>query len=324
MQYRFLGSSDIKVSIIGFGAWGIGGRTAGPTSYGDTDDAVSLAALDCALDHGITFYDTSPAYGDGHSEDLIGRAFGRGKRDQVVIATKIGIESWNSTPDYSPEAIRASVERSLCRLRSDYIDLLQFHNVPAEDLENNPALADEITHLVSTGKIRGWGVSLKSPADGVRVIDRHVPNSLQVNVNMLDMRAAQCGLLDHAQGAKVGLIARTPLCFGFLAGTITRNTKFPEGDHRRAWSARQIECWLDGANRMLNAVKKHSNIEHAAQTALRFCHGLPGISTVIPGLMTPAEVAINAAAGDLPAPTADEFAQICKINDEVDFFVSPT
>src|SRR5215831_8164719 len=115
MNYRALGRTGLSVSEIGFGAWGIGGRTAGTTSYGDTDDRTSLAALAGALDQGITFFDTSSAYGNGHSETLIGQAFAMA-RQRVVIATKAGYESWDRPPDFSPEAIVRSAEQSLRRL----------------------------------------------------------------------------------------------------------------------------------------------------------------------------------------------------------------
>src|SRR5215470_8528531 len=107
MKYRALGRTGLVVSEIGFGAWGIGGRTVGTTSYGDTDDRTSLAALARALEVGITFFDTSSAYGNGHSEQLIGRAFA-GSRAKVVIATKAGYGAWDRPPDFSPAAIIAS------------------------------------------------------------------------------------------------------------------------------------------------------------------------------------------------------------------------
>ena len=127
MKYRPLGKTGLIVSEIGFGAWGIGGRTVGTTSYGDTDDAMSLAALRRARECGISFFDTSAAYGNGHSEELIGQAF-EGSRTSIVIATKAGYDSWDRPPDFSPAAITVSAEASLRRLRTDYIDLLQLHN----------------------------------------------------------------------------------------------------------------------------------------------------------------------------------------------------
>src|SRR5256885_8011055 len=108
MKYRALGRTGLVVSEIGFGAWGIGGRTVGTTSYGDTDDRTSLAALQGALDAGINFFDTSSAYGNGHSEELIGQAFKGSRRSKVIIATKAGYEAWDRPPDFSAAAITAS------------------------------------------------------------------------------------------------------------------------------------------------------------------------------------------------------------------------
>src|SRR5204862_5249888 len=114
-------------------AWGIGGRTVNQTSYGETDDRTSRAALARAYDCGVTFFDTSAAYGNGHSEALIGEAFAGG-RHKVVVATKAGYEAWDRPPDFSAAAIVASTERSLGRLRTDYLDLLLLHNAPLDAL----------------------------------------------------------------------------------------------------------------------------------------------------------------------------------------------
>ena len=109
MNYRQLGSTDLRVSEVGFGAWGIGGLTPGPTSYGKTDDMTSLAALESALALGINFFDTSNVYGYGHSERLIGQAFSH-KRQQIIIATKAGFVDYESPPDFSANAILKSVD----------------------------------------------------------------------------------------------------------------------------------------------------------------------------------------------------------------------
>src|SRR6267154_753060 len=114
MHYRSLGRTGLVVSEIGFGAWGIGGRTVSQTSYGDTDDRTSLAALARAHDCGITFFDTSAVYGNGHSEELIGKALS-GVRHKAVLATKAGYEAWDRPPDFSAAAIVAS---AFCRARS--------------------------------------------------------------------------------------------------------------------------------------------------------------------------------------------------------------
>src|SRR5215472_7737118 len=139
MNYRPLGRTGLIVSEIGFGAWGIGGRTVEQTSYGDTDDGVSLAALARALDRGITFFDTASAYGDGHSEELLGVALAP-HRDRVVIATKAGYTRFDQPPDYAAQPLRRSLEASLRRLRSDHVDLLQLHNPSLDMLTARPEI----------------------------------------------------------------------------------------------------------------------------------------------------------------------------------------
>lgn len=318
MKYRALGRTGLKVSEIGFGAWGIGGRTVGTTSYGDTDDATSLAALARALDQGITFFDTSSAYGNGHSEALIGRAFAS-QRDRVVIATKAGYEAWDRPPDFSPAAVVASAEASLRRLGTDYIDLFQLHNPSAESLRA-PALREALGRLQAAGKIRAWGVSAKSPVEAIEALAAFGAAVVQANFNMMDVRALD-GLLAEVAGRRAGFIGRTPLCFGFLTGAIGRDTVFPPGDHRLGWSRAQLDNWIDGAADLLAAVKAAPGRE-GAQSALRFCLAFPAISSVIPGILTPAEADENAQAsalGPLPRAAVDAVLQI---NRKRQFFVA--
>ena len=154
MRYRPLGSSSIQVSVVGFGAWGIGGRTPGATSYGATDDAVSRRALHEAFDRGITFYDTASVYGDGHSEELIGECFD-GRRHEIVIATKAGITSSFRGYDFSAPALRASLEGSLRRLRTDYVDLFQLHNAGPDVVLHQPHIVELLQRFVAEGKVGG-------------------------------------------------------------------------------------------------------------------------------------------------------------------------
>jgi aryl-alcohol dehydrogenase-like predicted oxidoreductase len=319
VKYRALGRTGLTVSEIGFGAWGIGGRTSGTTSYGDTDDRTSLAALARALDRGITFFDTSAAYGDGHSEGLIGEAFA-GRRDKVVIATKAGYDSWDRAPDFSAAAVVASAEKSLARLRSDYIDLLQLHNPPAEALRD-PGLRRALERLQAAGKIRAWGVSAKSPVEAIEALTAFEAPMVQANFNMMDVRALDSGLLGEAERRGAGFVGRTPLCFGFLSGTITRDTVFPPGDHRNGWLRAQLDNWIDGAAELLAAVEAPPGWD-GAQAALRFCLSFPAISSVIPGILTPVEAEANAVASDagpLPAPAV---AAVLAVNQRRQFFVA--
>ncbi len=318
MKYRALGKTGLRVSEIGFGAWGIGGRTVGTTSYGDTDDRTSLAALSQALDRGITFFDTSSAYGNGHSEELIGQAF-EGKRDRVVIATKAGYDAWDKPPDFSPSAVVASAEASLRRLRTDVIDLFQLHNPPQEILRS-AELRDTLSALQKAGKIKAWGVSAKSPVEAVDALREFDVAVVQANFNMMDVRARD-GLLDEVGRRDAGFIGRTPLCFGFLSGAIAKDTSFPPGDHRLGWSQAQLDNWIDGAADLLAAVGATPGRE-GARSALRFCLAFPEVSTVIPGILTPAEADENAAASDLGPMQSDAVQKVLQINRQRKFFVA--
>lgn len=320
MKYRKLGETGILVSEVGFGAWGIGGRTAGATSYGDTDDAQSLRALHRALDLGITLFDTSSAYGSGHSEVLIGRALA-GRRHEAIIATKAGYDDWTKPPDFSAAAIRRSAELSLKRLGTDYLDVLQLHNPPSETLSAGET-TQVLASLQAEGKIRSWGVSAKNPAGAVEALRVAGAPIVQANFNMMDVRVVTEGLLDEVGRRGAAFIARTPLCFGFLTGTIDRTTVFAAGDHRAAWSRAQLDNWIDGARDLLSTVSANPGRE-AVLGALRFCLSFEAVSSVIPGVLHPGEAETNAEASDLGALAPELVDRVLEINATRDFFVSP-
>lgn len=308
------------VSEVGFGAWGIGGRTAGDTSYGETDDRQSLEAIRRALDCGVNFFDTSSAYGSGHSETLIGRALAADRRI-AVIATKAGYDEWTRPPDFSPEAIGRSVDRSLERLRTDYLDVLQLHNPPAAAVASDDVLRT-LERLVASGKVRTWGVSAKSPDGALQALRVAGAPVVQANFNMMDVRAVTSGLLDEVAKRGAAFIARTPLCFGFLAGTIDRHTVFPPGDHRGAWPRAQLDNWIDGAQDLLEAISATPGAE-AAITALRFCLSFSSVSSVIPGVLRATEAEINVRASDLGPLSAAIVEAVLSINHRREFFVAP-
>jgi aryl-alcohol dehydrogenase-like predicted oxidoreductase len=319
MNYRALGRTGISVSEIGFGAWGIGGRTVDQTSYGDTDDDTSRAALARAHEAGITFFDTSPAYGNGHSEALIGEALARARHD-VVVATKAGYDAWDRPPDFSASAIVASAERSLRRLRSDYVDLFLLHNAPLDVLMADD-VREALARLVASGKVRAWGLSAKGPADALAALRTGDVEVIQANFNMMDVRAVTSGLFEEVSRSRAGFIARTPLCFGFLSGTVTRDTQFPAGDHRLGWPAAQLANWIDGARDLLAAVSAAPGAE-GVQAALRFCLSFAEVSTTIPGMLTPAEAAANAAVSALGALPPQAVEAVLEINRSRQFFVA--
>lgn len=319
MRYRDLGRTGLVVSEIGFGAWGIGGRTVAQTSYGDTDDAVSIAALRRAYEVGITLFDTSAAYGGGHSETLVGEALAD-VRNRIVIATKAGYDAWDRPPDFSAPAIIASAERSLRRLQTDRIDVLMLHNPPPEVVAAVD-VQEALAALVRSGKVRSWGLSARTPADALAALRSCDLPVIQANFNMMDIRVIDGGLLQEVGRRGSGFIARTPLCFGFLSGMITRETRFPDGDHRLAWPAAQLECWIDGARDVL-AVASAEPGPVGVQTALRFCLSFPQVATTIPGILTPQEAEENAAASDRGPLDPAAVAAVLEINGRHQFFVT--
>jgi aryl-alcohol dehydrogenase-like predicted oxidoreductase len=306
------------VSEIGFGAWGIGGRTGNLTSYGDTDNEVSKAALRRALDLGITLFDTAPAY--GLSEELIGETLGS-VRHRIVIATKTGVAAWGQPEDFSTDGIVGLAERSLRRMGTDYIDILQLHNASVGVLASD-TVQGALARLTAQGKIRQWGASLKSPEEAVEALRRCDIPVVQCNFNMMDVRAATSGLFAEIARHASALIARTPLCFGFLSGRIDRTTAFPPDDHRLAWPPAQRLRWIEGAPAVLGTVPPQPP-STAVQSALRFCLSFPAVSTVIPGILTPQEAEENAAASDLGPLPESTVARVLELNRERDFFPSP-
>ncbi|MBL79319.1 MAG: hypothetical protein CMH70_04745 [Nitrosomonadaceae bacterium] len=311
MKYRLLGSTEIQISEIGFGAWGIGGMTPGPSSYGPTDDNISCRALSCALDNGVTFYDTSNAYGDGHSECLIGKTFSK-VRERVIIATKVGLIKYGVPLDFSDHAITTSLNNSLERLKTDYVDLLQLHNPPPEVIENGNKILECLGRLKREGKVRAFGVSAQTPEHGLLAAKHLKPASLQINFNMLDRRALDCGLMDLAQETQTSLIARTPLSFGFLSGEIARNTKFESWDHRSRWPQEQVNAWVDGAEALLDCMSDKL-LQTKPQFAMRFCLSFPQVSTAIPGMMTEKEVLDNIRVSELGPLTTIEMESLKKV-----------
>jgi aryl-alcohol dehydrogenase-like predicted oxidoreductase len=318
MRTRPLGKTGIEVSEIGLGGWGIGGSSGDASGYGPTDDAVSRSVLRQALESGVTFYDTSPVYGYGRSEELIGEVF-EGVREKVVLATKVGFVDSSGAQDFSPEHVARSLEESLKRLRTDHVDLYQMHDPPFGLLERDARILKALHSLKREGKVRALGITVRSPADAFRAVERFGFECVQVNFNLLDQRVLETGLLDFCRSREVGVIIRTPLCFGFLTGAYAAEGPFEPTDHRSRWSLEQRALWVEGY-RLFQSVLAQEK-QTPAQMALRFCISHPAVSTVIPGMMQPEHVLEDAQASAMGSLAPAQMEMLQEIYQGKRFFI---
>lgn len=282
--------------MIGFGAWGIGGPTmAGemPIGWGDVDDATSLAALKRAFDLGITFYDTADFYGLGHSEELIGKSFASSK--DVVIATKVGHRLRNDGSiylDYSKEYILTACENSLKRLQRDCIDYYQFHSAKKLHLEQGDCI-EAMEQLKMSGKIRYWGLSLNTfhpEPEADYMIEHGIGDGLQLVLNVINQRSLP--VVQRAKDAGYGIIARMPLQFGLLTGKFTKVTSFSSNDHRKFRLPPEILQEALFALEDLWPIAEREGISKSS-LSLSYCANIAGVTTIIPGIKTPAQAEEN-------------------------------
>jgi len=292
LNLRRLCDAGPMVSEIGFGGGPLRGRDWGPV-----DDPVSLEAVHRALDLGVTFFDTADAYGNGHSERILGKALA-GERGRVVLATKGGwwYSKESAHSDFSPNYLHRALDRSLDRLQTDYVDLYQIHD-PDEDALRSGEIFEVMAQMKTVGKIRYSGVSVDTVEEGLRCIDTGSVDVLQVYYNILDQRPDQ-ELFEAATASGVGLVAKTPLGRGLLTGKYRRESKFHKEDFRFAWQKEgKLERLLDRIETIKGLMGDRS--ETLAQTALRFILGSAAISSAIPGAKTPEQVEANVKASRL-------------------------
>src|SRR5215213_7791037 len=223
MQARRLGKTGLDVSEIGFGAWAIGG------SWGETDDAESLAAMHAAVDAGVTFFDTADVYGDGRSERLIARLL-RERDGPLVVATKAGRRAPQVVESYAYENLRGWLERSRENLGVDAVDLVQLH-CPPWDAYYTPAVFEACDRLVEDGLARAYGVSVEKVEEALKAIEYPSVASVQIIFNVFRQRPAEL-FFEQARRRGVGVIVRVPLASGLLTGKLRRDSAFSSDDHR--------------------------------------------------------------------------------------------
>lgn len=312
MQYRKLGRTGIEVSDIGYGAWGIGGKQW----LGGTDDE-SLLALRRAIELGVNLIDTALAYGDGHSEQLVGDAV-RASDRKIYVATKVPpknrvwpAQSGSSIDDVFPyQYIVECAEESLRNLKLETLDLLQLH-VWTDEWVEREEWRRAFEDLRKSGKVQSVGVSATEhdPGSALAVMRTGLIDTVQVIYNIFD-RSPEAEMLPLAQELNIGILARVPLDEGALTGTITESTTFDPSDFR--------DFYFKGAERKRQVVQHVDALRRdlgegvsLPDTALRFCLSHPAVSTVIPGMRTRRHVESNVAQSDL-GPLPGETLEILK------------
>lgn len=272
MWYNF----DNSISIIGCGCWGFGNNV-----YGERTEKQDIDILDSVKKTGVNFFDTAPLY--GNSEKIIGNFIKKNNpylHKTQFVATKVGMVDENKW-DLTTNAMIDSINKSFSKLPN--IDLIQLHSPPKEMITEQ--VVHQLTEFKRTKACKWWGISYKSPQDAMSDLESPKynklkrPDFIQINYSLLDQRAKQIGLLDYCIAKEINIIARTPLCFGYLCSDIDE-VNLESTDHRLRQNEEKKQKWKSGFELFR---KLKGDQETMAQFALRFCWSSPGIKTTIPG-----------------------------------------
>ncbi|KOF10708.1 aldo/keto reductase [Planococcus glaciei] len=311
MNYRQIGSTDLKVSELSFGTWAIGG------SWGTTNDQESLKALDYAMGEGVNFFDTADVYGDGHSEELLAKAT-KGRHSEIHIATKFCRAGDIHDPKtYSLESVTKYCEDSLRRLEREQLDLFQIHCPPIEILQDGQVF-EVLDRLKEQGKIRYYGVSVETVEEGLLCLNNPNVSSLQVIFNLFRQKPLE-ELFPKAKEQGVGILARVPLASGLLTGKFKANAEFEADDHRNfnrdgaafnvgeTFAGLEFAKGVDLSNQLAWIADGRGNMTRAA---LKWILEQDAISSVIPGFKTVKQVEDNLKALDAKDFTAEELEKL--------------
>ena len=307
MHYHTFGRTGRTVSNIGFGAWQIGG------SWGSVSEEDGRAALNAALDAGITFIDTADVYGDGRSEKIIADVLAQRGGDKPFIATKAGRRLNPHVADgYTHENIEAFIDRSLANLKLECLDLLQLH-CPPTDVFYRPEMFEALDAIKAKGKITDYGVSVEKVEEALKAIEYPDVASIQIIYNIFRQRPDSL-FFAEARKKDVAIIIRVPLASGLLSGKITRDTVFDKEDHRNfnrngeafdvgeTFAGVPFDVALDAVEEVRKHVPEGATM---AGFALRWILMHEAVSVAIPGARNSQQAKANAAASDLPAISAD-------------------
>jgi len=294
------------VSVIGLGTWQLG------ADWGEVNEDDALAVLTAAHDSGVTFFDTADVYGDGRSEQLIGRWLSANPDSGVFVATKMGRRDALEAGNFTLESFRRWTDRSRENLGTDTLDLVQLH-CPPTAVYSTQQVYDDLDTLVADGAIARYGVSVETVDEALTAIARPGVASIQIILNAFRLKPLD-EVLPAAAEAGVAIIARVPLASGLLSGRYTAETTFAENDHRtynRTGAAFDVGETFSGVDYEQGVTAAVEFSAQAAQlglapsvAALAWLAQLPQVTTVIPGARSVEQAVANASAGSVaPLPS---------------------
>jgi aryl-alcohol dehydrogenase-like predicted oxidoreductase len=311
MRYRTFGRMGWQIAEVGYGMWGMAGWTG-------SDDEQSFASLDRAIELGCNFFDTAWAYGDGHSERLLGATLKRHPDKRLYIATKIPPRNrkWPARPSYAldevfpADYIREYTEKSLANIGVSALDLQQLH-VWTDEWAADDRWQRALRALKEEGLVRAIGISVNrwQPANVLLALESGLIDAVQVVYNVFD-QSPEDELFPYCQKHQIGLIARVPFDEGSLTGTLTATSTWPTGDFRNLYfNPENLQATLDRVDRLRSVVPAGMSMP---QLALRHILAHPAVSTVIPGMRQLRHVEQNIAVSDGQTLPAQLLAELRK------------
>jgi aryl-alcohol dehydrogenase-like predicted oxidoreductase len=310
MKHNQFGRTGFSVSDIGFGAWQIGG------AWGDVSENDGKAALNAALDAGMTFIDTADVYGDGRSEKIICDVLKQRGGTRPMVATKAGRRlSPHVAEGYTKANLEGFIDRSLANLGVDSLDLVQLHCPPTQ-VFYTPEVFEGLDAIKASGKIKNYGVSVSNVEEALKAIEFPGVVSIQIIYNMFRQRPQNL-FFAEAKRRNIAVIVRVPLASGLLSGKITAASTFDAADHRNfnrngeffdvgeTFAGVPFETGLQAVEEVRKLVPAGASM---AAFALRWILMADAVTVVIPGARNAEQARANAAASDLPALSADVMA----------------
>ncbi len=314
MKYRTLGKTGYKISEISYGSWSLG------ADWGNVSEEQAMSVLHSAIDQGVNFIDTADVYGDGKSEQRIGKLL-KQRKERIYVATKAGRRlNPHVAEGYTKENLNAFVDRSRENLGVHTLDLLQLH-CPPTPVYYNQEVFTALDEMVIKKKIRFYGVSVEKVEEGLKSIEYPNLSTVQIIYNMFRQRPAEL-FFEQAKKKNIGIIIRVPLASGLLSGKMTIDTNFPTNDHRNynrqggsfdvgeTFAGIPFELGLQTVNKLKQILPRGYSMP---QFALRWILEQDAVSTIIPGGKHPEQITDNVHTCELPRLSRDIQKKVASI-----------